>query len=387
MAYQQINLRNLFIPKPNWVFVDLDWAQIENRLGAILSNETFLLEAFESGKDLYKAVYAQMKSKKYEDVTKTERQAGKKLVLGNNYGMTPIGLAEELGCSVEEAQKWNKIYWDAHPQTNKMKDIKLQEVMRTKEMRTHFGRRRYIDDIDSDDKSDRSSAERKVWNTFIQGTATDILRIGMIRTKKLINESQLEAEIVMPVHDEILVQCNVLTTDPYEVALIMRQAMEIEFLGYKLPAEPEYGWRFGTLTKEFEKLIETAPTEILKEKLRQSKYFSRQETKKEIPKQEQPQPEIKPEIANVIIQDTLNNQTEEIRLTEKDFQLPAIKVELEPKKELNMKLVYDIAHNQSESGYYLYFVRDKQVYKYPKRVSSDAISVLKGHGLTTQTLL
>lgn len=380
MASQTVNLRDLIIPsKPKWYFVDCDWAQVENRIGAILTGEKFLLDAFERGDDIYKKVYSEMYKVDIASVSKSQRQIGKKLVLGQNYDMTYVGLAEELKCSHEEAKLYVKLYQDAHPFTREAKKALLHFARKNGYVRTYYGRVRYIRNINSDNHYEKSNAEREVWNTYIQGTAADILKFSLVRLYTKIKETGSQIRIVMPVHDEILVEASGLDTDPWEVRAIMKEAMEIELKGVKLPVEAEFGWRFGSLVHTIDKLAELSPYEDVRENFMNSAYFK-------LPKEESAKAVIMdtvPEEADEVEEVSFSDNKDPLNMVETDFQLPAMVLTVPEGSQIPANVILQLSLYKAEiGGYCLYVLLDpkKEAYKLPNRVKLGAKLLLDSIG-------
>jgi len=386
MASQSCNIRNLFLPtKQGWAFIDADWKAVENRIGAILTNETFLLEAFERGEDVYKKVYGEMfKVADLGSISKAQRQIGKALVLGQNYDMSKYGLAKQLKCSLDEAQVYIEQYAAAHPMTAAAKKNLLEFAKKEGYVRTYFGRVRYIPGLNSSDKGERNNAVREVWNTYIQGTAADILKISIVRLHKLLKEQKRYARMVMPIHDEILLQADMRKEDPWEIQEVMRDAMEISLCGIKLPVEPEFGWRFGSLTTDFEEFIEATEDKEIKARFRDSKYWQwksdQAALEKQKPTQEKPiqkEQTLPPEIE--MPKKEYPNAGEKLNVVETDFQKPALNVIVKKDLELPASFTVELNQYKSDQGLYLYFTvgHNKETYKYQSRVSDDITSLLR----------
>lgn len=369
MASQTVNLRNLIIPsKKGWCFVDCDWAQVENRIGAILTGETFLLDAFARGEDIYKKVYAEMFKVKIDTVTKSQRQIGKQLVLGQNYDMTYVGLAKALKCAEAEAKEFIIQYEKAHPRTQAAKRELMSFARQNGFVRTFYGRIRYVNNINSDNDYMRQAAEREVWNTYIQGTAADILKISLKRLDSLFKKEEIAARIVIPVHDEILAECSV-EADPWVVRNLMKQAMEIELKGYKLPVEAEFGWRWGELFTKFDKFVDSSPVEY-KDILKKSSFYSQPVPVVNAVSVDVPAVEVEPE------SDPEYGSDELVRVVESDYQYPCFVWHLNSTTELTSSFVFDLEKHKCSTGYCLYvYIDDKEMFKLPSRVGP-AVKIL-----------
>lgn len=253
MSNQSVNVRDAYIAPPGWIYLDSDYSQIEFRLSAMIAGEKTLLEGYSKGYDYYKMVYAAMKHIPVETVGKAERQLGKILALGQNYGQEKWGLARQLKSGPDEAQEVIDAYWGGLPATKRAKEEALRKALKEGGVRTFFGRWRPLPDLRSPDRGYRGKAERSVWNTIIQGTAADVMKIALVRAHK--NFKGYQAKLLLTVHDEILMMVK-LTECIEEMEYLLKDAMEFSIgsLG-SIPTEPEWGFTWGSLIKR-SKLLE-----------------------------------------------------------------------------------------------------------------------------------
>lgn len=380
--------------RPGYCFVDADWSQVENRLGAVLAGERFLLDAFARKEDIYKKVYAQMFDVPVDRVTKSQRQVGKQLVLGQNYGMSAIGLAERLECSQEEAEHYIQQYWDTHHYTREAKDRLVQFARDNGFVRTYFGRIRYIHGLDSTNGGERNAAEREVWNTFIQGTAADILKIALVRLNRALKENRVPARIVVPIHDEILVEADVMNVDIWEVAKMVRTAMEIPVTNSVtkdtsvLPAETDFGWRFGSLGN-FEVLVDTAPEASLRARLLESSYWNDRDVVVPVTAVEVPL-----SAEDGVRQDAVPAADMlPVHEEERDFQKPAIVVQLDRRTVVlpaDFFQEYSAAMLAADAQYTFYIVvqgTEREVYRATKPVGRRFGVYLKANNFKVDEML
>lgn len=270
MSHQGINVRTAFEARPGYYFLDCDYSQIEARLSALIAGETSLIKSFDEGKDYYTTLYSLMMAggdqaaaaKIYPTVTKKQRQLGKVIVLGQNYGQEKWGLAHNLKCPVEQAEDLMTQFWEGQPATKRAKEEALQKALRDGGVWTYFGRWRSLPELYSSDRKIKAKAQRSVWSTKIQGTAADVMKIAMIRAAKAI--SLYDVYMILTVHDELLFEVSI-KENLYEITNVVVDAMEFPIRGLpmgageesfiKLPTEPEYGWDWGTLFSK-EKFVE-----------------------------------------------------------------------------------------------------------------------------------
>jgi len=260
MANQSVNIREAFQAREGYYFIDPDYSQIEFRLSAALAGERPLIIGFHEGNDYYKMIFRQMKGGTIalEDVTKSERQLGKTVALGQNYDQGDSGLARKLRCDIEHARDVRESYWAGLPATKAAKEIAVQRALATGQVHTWFGRVRYLPELFSDNRRLRAKGIRSVWNTIIQGTAADWLKIAMVRCYAALKDR--DVHILITVHDELVFEASE-KESCLEITEIIRQAMEFKVKGlplgcedmypdgYFVPCDFEYGYDWGTLFK------------------------------------------------------------------------------------------------------------------------------------------
>ncbi len=225
-------IRNLFYAPEGYKLVVADYSQIEPRIIASMSKDKTMMKNYLEGQDIYTTV---------GDVMGVNRQAGKVLVLSMAYGVGPDKIARSIGCSVTEART---LLGDFASKFSAVNSYRIKVVGATKVKKyvtTIMGRKRYIPDINSSDFIKRGSAERQAFNTRIQGSAADIMKLAMIRAHNLIPK---EASILLTVHDELV------TLTPNSLAEVtaaaIREAMEgIQLLEVPLIADITTVQRWG----------------------------------------------------------------------------------------------------------------------------------------------
>ena len=233
-------IRKMFVPKEGCVLVDADYSQIELRVLAHIANDPVMQNAFISGLDIHTATAAQVFGVEAEQVTPLQRRHAKAVNFGIVYGISEFSLAEDIGVSRYEAKAYIENYLTNYAGVRKyMKDVvaNAREIGYTKTM---FGRKRYIPELKSSNFNIRQGAERIALNTPIQGTAADLIKLAMIRVEKALNEQFPEAELLLQVHDELIVEC------PEEIApqvaeLVSREMQDIAVLHVPLTAEAKTG--------------------------------------------------------------------------------------------------------------------------------------------------
>jgi DNA polymerase-1 len=230
----------MFVPKPGCVLVDADYSQIELRVLAHIAKDPVMCQAFSGGLDIHTATAAQVFGVEMENVTPLQRRHAKAVNFGIVYGISEFSLAEDIDVSRYEAKEYIENYLTNYAGVRKyMKDVVIN-ARETGYTETMFGRKRYIPELKSSNFNIRSGAERIALNTPIQGTAADLIKLAMIRVENALNSNFPEAQLLLQVHDELIVEC------PEEIApqvaqLISREMEGIAALNVPLTAEAKFG--------------------------------------------------------------------------------------------------------------------------------------------------
>jgi len=226
------SIRNLFTAPEGYKLVVADYSQIEPRVIAAMSEDPIMMKNYLDGGDIYTTV---------GDTMGVDRKAGKVLVLAMAYGVGPDKIARSIGCSVNEAKKLLTDFSDKFAAVSTYR-AKVIGLSRNKGyVTTILKRRRYLPDISSKVHSFRSSSERQAFNTRIQGSAADIIKVAMVRAHQMIPEG---AKLILTVHDELVT----LTPDHLvdQTVNAIREAMEeIKILPIPLVADIKVVTKWG----------------------------------------------------------------------------------------------------------------------------------------------
>lgn len=200
------NIRRGFVALKGKKLLALDYSQVELRLAAILSGEPKLTRAFRDGRDIHAEVASQTFGKVAAEVTKEDRRRAKVINFGILYGMGVTALQRQLGVPRADAQKFFSQHFEAHPTLAAWIERTKRDAARLGYTETLFGRRRYLDGIDSPLPFVRAQAERMAVNAPIQGTQADMLKIAMGRLDRLIEVKgwRGRADLIMQIHDELV---------------------------------------------------------------------------------------------------------------------------------------------------------------------------------------
>lgn len=216
-------LRKVFIPKPGCIFIDADYSQIELRVLAHMSEDSSLIEAYNSAQDIHKITASKVFKTPFEEVTELQRRNAKAVNFGIVYGISSFGLSQDLSISRKEASEYIKQYFETYPGIKAFLDRTVDEAKSKGYVRTIFGRIRPIPELSSSNFMQRSFGERIAMNSPIQGTAADIMKIAMITVDRKLRENGLKSKIVLQVHDELLLE--VYKEEELEVRKIVEEAM------------------------------------------------------------------------------------------------------------------------------------------------------------------
>ena len=199
-------IRQAFIAAPGYKLVSADYSQIELRIMAHLSDDAGLLDAFRHGEDVHRATAAEVFGVPRSEVTPDMRRNAKAINFGLIYGMSAFGLAKQLNIPRSEAQAYIEMYFARYPGVKIYMESTRALAARQGYVETLFGRRLMLREINNKNQAIRQGAERAAINAPMQGTAADIIKLAMIRVDRALTESGLDANILLQVHDELVLE-------------------------------------------------------------------------------------------------------------------------------------------------------------------------------------
>ena len=217
-------IRAAFVAAPGKVLVGADYSQIELRLLAHYSQDPLLLEAYRTGKDIHTLTAAEVFGVPPMLIDAEHRRRAKAVNFGIVYGLSPFGLAQQIGIEQKEAKRFIDAYFARYSGVRTFIDRTLEQARRDGYVRNLFGRKRPIPDLDSKNPNLRGFAERTAVNTPLQGTAADLIKIAMLRLDAELRARKLEARMTLQVHDELLLEAPIAEAD--EVKALVKQCME-----------------------------------------------------------------------------------------------------------------------------------------------------------------
>jgi DNA polymerase-1 len=197
-------IRAAFIAAQGCVLLSADYSQIELRLLAHFSEDPLLVKAYQTGQDIHSLTAAEVFGVPAETMSKETRNRAKAVNFGIVYGISPFGLAAQLGIDQHEARLYIETYFERYAGVRAYIDRMLEETRREQKVRTMFGRVRPIPDIQSRNANQRGFAERTAINTPLQGTAADLIKLAMIRIDQRLAKEKLKSRMTLQVHDELV---------------------------------------------------------------------------------------------------------------------------------------------------------------------------------------
>lgn len=232
-------IRAAFVPRSEeFEILSADYSQIELRIMADLSEDPTMLDAFNSGADIHNSTASKVYKVDPEDVTREMRDKAKTVNFGIIYGISAFGLQQRLNIPRNEANQLIDNYFDKHPGVQQYIDRTIEFGREHGYVATRTGRRRYLRDINSRNKTLQRAAERLAMNSPIQGTAADMLKLAMIRVYEALENGGFATKMLLTVHDEIVFDMH---RDETETVIpVIVEAMQ-SAIPMKVPIEVETG--------------------------------------------------------------------------------------------------------------------------------------------------
>ena len=229
-------IRRVFIAQKNHKLISADYSQIELRLMADVANVQKLKESFLKGEDIHARTASQVLNIPLDQITADQRRRAKAINFGIIYGISPFGLAAQLGISRTEAKTYIDTYFQQYPEIKKYMEETEHFVEQHGYVTTPFGRKVYIAGLDN--RITKSFALRAAINAPIQGGAADIIKMAMIRIHHTLKQSNLNIQLLLQVHDELVFE--VAADDVQAAAEIIKKQME-QVVKLSIPLIAEVG--------------------------------------------------------------------------------------------------------------------------------------------------
>ena len=199
-------IRQAFVAPEGYRLLAADYSQIELRIMAHLAQDAGLLHAFRHDLDVHRATAAEVFGVPLDAVSGDQRRSAKAINFGLIYGMSAFGLAKQIGVGRAEAQAYIDRYFARYPGVLDYMERTRAQAAEQGFVETLFGRRLYLPEIHSKNGAMRKAAERTAINAPMQGTAADIIKRAMVRVDRWLQETGLDARVILQVHDELVLE-------------------------------------------------------------------------------------------------------------------------------------------------------------------------------------
>lgn len=247
-------IREAFIAPPGYKLLAADYSQIELRVIASLANDLHMMKAFRDGDDIHKRTASEIHGVPFEQVTDEMRYAAKAINFGIIYGQGPYGLSQTAKISMEDAKAFIEAYFAIHQPIQAYLERMKEEGRKLGYVKTLFGRKRYVPEINSTVAVVRAAAERIAINMPIQGTAADLMKFAMIDIDRMLAKRYKpeEAKMLLTVHDEMVfeVRDDLVEEVAKEVNDIMEHPTQLK-LDVPIKVDTEVGQNWGDMKKLF----------------------------------------------------------------------------------------------------------------------------------------
>ncbi len=217
-------LREYFIARDGYVLCDADYSQIELRVLAHLADDQNMIKAFNENTDIHTVTASEVFNIPVDMVTPTMRSRAKAVNFGIVYGIGAFSLSKDIGVTRAEADSYIKNYLSFYKNIDLYMKNTIEQAKKDGFVVTLFGRRRYLPELSSSNRMLQSFGERVARNAPVQGTAADIIKIAMINVYNRLKKEQLDARLILQVHDELIVECKEEIAE--YVCEIIKQEME-----------------------------------------------------------------------------------------------------------------------------------------------------------------
>ena len=217
-------IRKAFVPEENSLILSSDYSQIELRIFAHLAKVDELINAFKNNLDIHTKTAMDIFKVDIDKVTKNMRRQAKAVNFGILYGISPYGLAEDIGISPKEAKHFIETYFETYPGIKDYMNKEIEVAHKNGYVLTIMNRKRTIEELTSSNYMQRSMGERMALNTPIQGSSADILKKAMVEIDNIFEKEKLKSTMLLQVHDELIF--NVTKDELEKVKKIVKETME-----------------------------------------------------------------------------------------------------------------------------------------------------------------
>ncbi|MCO4792520.1 MAG: DNA polymerase I [Bacteriovoracaceae bacterium] len=231
-------IRKGFLPKKGYKLLGADYSQVELRILAHFSGDKTMIKAFRDNIDIHSQTASEVLGVDVENVSKEDRSKAKAVNFGLMYGQSSFGLAKALKISRKDAKDYITKYFERFSKVKSYLDELKEYAEQKGYSQTLFGRKRFLPDIHSKNRTIKANAERISVNSPIQGTAADIIKMAMIKIQADLDENKLKTKMILQVHDELIFE--VPDNEIDQVSKIVREGME-NVVELKVPLAVDMG--------------------------------------------------------------------------------------------------------------------------------------------------
>ncbi len=217
-------MRKFFKAKEGYVFVDADYSQIELRVLAHISGDKNMIDAFKNNTDIHTVTASQVFNMPLDMVTPIMRSRAKAVNFGIVYGIGAYSLAKDIGVTNKEAKQYIDSYLAHYNGVDEYMKKVVEKAKKDGYVETMYGRRRYLPELSAGNHMTRAFGERVARNMPIQGTAADIIKIAMVRVFERLKKENLDARLILQIHDELIVEAP--QDEAMRVAMLLQEEME-----------------------------------------------------------------------------------------------------------------------------------------------------------------
>lgn len=243
-----IGIRSAFVAQPGYVLLSADYSQIELRVLAYLTRDEALLSAFANDVDIHAQTAGQLFDVDVDKVTTVQRQLGKRINFSIIYGLTPYGLAQDLGIKPSEAKLYIEKYFERYPKVAAWLAATVQQAVKDGYTETLLGRRRYIPELQERNRNLFEAGKRMATNSPVQGTAAEIMKMAMINIYNALQEKKLDAHLVLQIHDEVIVELEGALLEQVE-RIVQKEMEKVVDWDVPLKVSIRTGKDWGAITK------------------------------------------------------------------------------------------------------------------------------------------
>ncbi|MBT3585918.1 MAG: DNA polymerase I [Halobacteriovoraceae bacterium] len=231
-------VRKAFMANPGQILLAADYSQVELRILAHMSGDETMVNAFNQGQDIHAQTASEIMGIAIEDVTSNERSKAKAVNFGLMYGQSSFGLAKTLKISRKDAKEYITRYFERFSGVKAFLDSLKEEAEAKGYCETSYGRKRFLPEIYSKNRTVKAMAERVAVNSPIQGTAADIIKLAMVRIDGQMKEKKLKSNMLLQVHDELIFE--VPESELSSMKKLVREGME-GVVSFKVPLKVDMG--------------------------------------------------------------------------------------------------------------------------------------------------